>query len=264
MTAAAFLARGNRRAADTCDIPMRDGVPAVDYHAHIAGAVALDQAIAISKRRGVKLGVLKHAGAPGHDYQISNDDELRAWVRETQGQPVFTGIEAESTDWASVFSKSAVAMLDYVQADCLSLLDPSGAPMRMWEPDFRVADAQSFMDRYVDFHVQRITNEPLDILVMPTFLPASLAPDADRLWTAARMDAIITAAVRHRVALEIDSESRIPRFAFLERAKAAGVTFAFGSNAQTAEGLGNLSYCTESYRRLGLTLAQFFCPRKRA
>lgn len=245
-----------------CDFPIKDGAPAVDYHVHIGEGITVDSAIMLARQRGLKFGLLRHAGVKGHDYQITDDDGIRDWVRSLKGKPVFAAIEAEGTDWTTAFSKEAIASLDYVQGDPLGMPDKSGAPVEMWKPDFRVSDPESFMDAYVDYHVRRISGEPLDILVMPTYLPDTLRGDADRLWTAKRMDAIIDAAVKHHVAIEIDGKFRIPRYAFLERAKAAGVKFAFGSNYQTAEGLGDIAYCVESYKRLGLTLDQFFCPAK--
>ncbi len=246
-----------------CDFPVRDGVPAVDYHVHIGDGISVDQAIELARRRGLKFGLLQHAGAKGRGHAVSDDAELAAWVGSLDGKPVFKGIEAEDTDWTSAFSKPALARLDYVQADALGVPDASGTPMGIWKPDFRPGDPQAFMDRYLDYHVQRISTEPLDIFVVPTALPDALRADYDRLWTERRMRAIIDAAVKFRVALEIDSRFRVPSMRFLEMARDAGATFAFGSNYQTAEGLGDISYGVEAYRRLGLTLPQFFCPAPR-
>jgi histidinol phosphatase-like PHP family hydrolase len=67
------------------------------------------------------------------------------------------------------------------------------------------------MDRYVDFHVQVMSKEPLDILANPTFVPELLVPDYDRLWTELRMRRIIAAAVKYRVAIEINSRYQVQR-----------------------------------------------------
>ena len=77
------------------------------------------------------------------------------------------------------------------------------------------------MDRYTEFHVQVISREPIDILANPTFLPAQLAPDCEALWTPARMQRIIDAAVEHEVAIEISSWARLPSLAMLRLAKRA-------------------------------------------
>ena len=242
------------------DIPVRGGVPAVDYHVHIGDAISIDQAVEISKRRGIKFGLVRHAGVPGHGFAVSDDGTLEAWLLSLDGKPVFKGIEAESVNWASAFSRSSIAKLDYVQADALGMPDPSGVPMQIWRQDFRPANAEEFMDRYVDFHVQRISTEPIDIFVVPTFLPASLVPDYDRLWTPKRMRTIIEAAAKWSVALEIDCRFRVPHLRFLQMAKAAGTKFAFGSNYQTLQGIGDITYCVEMYQRLGLSPDQFFRP----
>jgi hypothetical protein len=60
-----------------------------------------------------------------------DDAGLHAWVRSLEGKPVFKGIEAESVSWVSAFSKSTIALLDYVQADALGMPDRLGKPMQI-------------------------------------------------------------------------------------------------------------------------------------
>ena len=240
-------------------IPLQGGVPTVDYHVHVGDGITADDALAIAKRRGVKFGLLQHAGAKGHGYAVSDEEELNDWVDSLKGKPCFKGIEAEGTDWVSSFSPQALAGLDYVQSDPLGMPDRSGKPMKLWDPGFRCDNPQAFMDRYVDFHIQQIAR-PIDILAVPTFLPEVLRSDYDRLWTARRSRAVIEAAVSKNVALEIDCRFRVPSLTFLEVAKSEGATFAFGSNFQTRDQIGDISYCVEMYRRLGLTQSQFFRP----
>lgn len=240
-------------------VPTRHGVPMVDYHAHIGDGITVDGAVAIAHRRGVRFGLLQHAGAKGQGYPVSDDEQLNAWIDSLEGKPCFKGIEAEGTDWLSAFSAQAIARLDYVQSDPLGMPDRSGRHLKLWEPGFRCDNSQEFMDRYVNFHIEQISR-PIDILAVPTFLPAVLRADYERLWTPQRMRAVIEAALKHNVALEIDCRFRVPSFRFLTNAREAGVKFAFGSNFQTAESMGDISYCVEMYGRLGLSLNQFFQP----
>jgi histidinol phosphatase-like PHP family hydrolase len=116
------------------------------------------------------------------------------------------------------------------------------------------------MDRYVDFHVEVMAKEPIDILANPTFLPGMLQPDFDKLWTERRMRTVIEAAKKYGVAIEVNSRYQVPRLAFLQMAKSAGLKFSFGSNMHTADGIGNIGYCVDMYRKVGLTRGQFFRP----
>ena len=257
--AAGFAGVLGCRGADS--FPVRDGVPMLDYHVHIGEGVTVDLAIAKARRLGMKFGVLQHAGLKGRGFAVGDDDQLRAWVRSLAGKPIFKGIEAEGGDWMPAFSKPALAELDYIQSDALGMPGADGKPARLWSPDFRVDNARAFVDRYADYHVFLIAETPIDILVVPTFLPDSLRGDYDRLWTPARMRKVIDAAVKHRVAIEIDTRFRVPGREFLRMAKDAGVKFAFGSNYQTMEGIGDISYGVEMYRKLGLREDQFFRPR---
>jgi len=259
--AAVFLPRV-RASAHADDIPMRDGVPRVDYHAHPEIGMAIERAVALSKERGVKFGLLQHAGIKESNYPdlVSNDDELKAWIDKLEGKPVFKGVQAELLNWPSAFSKETIAKLDYVLSDALTMPDKSGKMIKIWEPAFHCDDAQDFMDRYVDFHEEVMAKEPIDIMANPTFLPEALEADYDKLWTEKRNRKIIESALRHNVAIEINSRYRVPRLPFLEMAKTSGVKFSFGSNGHTADAMGDISYGVEMYRKLGLTMAQFFHP----
>ncbi len=249
-------------AAVLLPIPVRDGVPRVDYHAHPEDGLTVERAVNLSRQRGVKFGLVEHAGVKeGPASKLAGTDtELIAWMTSLEGKPVFAGIQAERLNWMSAFSKDVVARLDYVLSDALTMPDKSGALIKLWMPGFRCDNAGDFMDRYVDFHVEVMAREPLDILANPTFVPAPLQPDYDQLWTEQRMRRVIDAALKYGVAIEINSKYNVPRFRFLSMAKAAGLKFSFGSNMHTAEGIGEISYCIAMYRKLELSLDQFFRP----
>jgi len=117
------------------------------------------------------------------------------------------------------------------------------------------------MDRYVDYHVQRISLEPLDILVVPTLLPVVLATDYDRLWTPPRTQSVVEAAVKHNVALEIDCRFRVPSFRFSRRLGSRCHLRLRGPTTKRREGLATSVIALRCTARLGLTPRQFFCPR---
>jgi histidinol phosphatase-like PHP family hydrolase len=158
------------------------------------------------------------------------------------------------------FSREMVAKLDYVLSDALTVPSRNGSLQKIWMPEFRCDDPQEFMDRYVDFHVEVMAKEPIDIIANTTFLPEMMQKDFDTLWTDKRMRTVVDAAKRYGVAVEINSRYRVPRLPFLEMAKGAGLKFSFGSNMHTADGIGHIDYCVEMYRRAGLTVEQFFEP----
>jgi histidinol phosphatase-like PHP family hydrolase len=131
--------------------------------------------------------------------------------------------------------------------------------VKLWLPEVNVGDPDNFMDRYVDWHVEIMATEPIDIMAQPTFLPDYLMPDYDRLWTERRNRKIIDAAVKHRVAIEINSRYNLPRMPFLRMALAAGARFSFGSNAHGLN-TGKLPYSLQSARELKLEARHIFRP----
>lgn len=236
----------------------------VDYHVHLDNVVTLEKALERSRETGVKFGIVEHAGTTANKYPnlISTDEQMNAYLAKLEGKPVLRGIQAEGVDWMSCFSKPVLAKLDYALSDALTLPDKDGkARTEIWRPWVKVADKDEFMDRYTDFNVKVMAVEPIDIMANPTFLPDCLKDDFDRLWTEKRMRAIVDAAVKYNVAIEINSNYKLPKLAFLRMARDAGAKFSFGSNIHGL-GIGNLEYCEEMIDQLQLEPKHIFQPAK--
>jgi histidinol phosphatase-like PHP family hydrolase len=240
-----------RTAATEFDFPL------VDLHAHLEGELSLERALEIAQARGVTLGVVEHGG---RGQALHDTASLQSYIESLEGSPVYTGMQAEGLDWTSCFTVEAVARLDFVLSDALTFPERDGTRVRLWEPHVRIDDAQDFMERYVDFYVEVMAREPIDILANPTFLPACIEDRYDALWTPTRMGRVIEAAVRYGVAIEINARYRIPSPAFLRLAREAGVRFSFGSNHH-GEAIGRLEYCLEMADELGLTTQDVFTPQ---
>ncbi len=241
------------------------GVPVVDYHVHLNRSFTLENAVALAKDRGIKIGIAEHAGTKENQYSniLTNDKELQGWIAKLEGQPVYKGIQAEWLDWAGCFSKDVVAQLDYVLSDAMTMPGSGGERMKMWTPAFQPGDAQAFMDRYIKWNVQVIEKEPLDIFAHPTWLPPPLDKDFDSLWTEARMKPIVAALKRTGTAVEIDSAYKIPRMPFLHLAKSAGLKFSFGSNTGSGPARA-IDFCLETAKQLALKPSDMFVPAPRA
>jgi hypothetical protein len=233
----------------------------VDFHAHVEDPPEIDAAIAQAKAAGVKLGILWHAGKPEYNYahMLSCDADMERFLKLLEGKPVYRGIQAEGPDWMECFSKRVIAKLDYVLTDALTFRERDKRMVKLWLAGVQVGDPQDFMDRYVDWHIEIMATEPIDIIANPTFLPNAIIADYDRLWTERRVRAIIDAAVKYRVAIEINSRYNIPKLSMLRMARDAGVKFTFGSNAHGLA-TGKLAYSLDAAKQLGLEAKHMFRP----
>jgi len=236
-------------------------IPLVDYHVHLDEMVTLEKALQLSKERGVKFGIVEHAGTKENRYPglLSTDEDLKRYIAKLEGKPVYKGIQAEGLDWMTCFSRELVAQLDYVLSDALTFPEKNGQRVELWRPSVKIDDKQDFMERYTDFNVRVMAREPIDILANPTFLPDCLKDEFDSLWTKERMNRVINAATKYKVAIELNTRYRLPRISFLRMAKDAGVKFSFGSNIHGLD-VGKLDYAAEVIRDLGLTRKDIFVP----
>jgi histidinol phosphatase-like PHP family hydrolase len=264
MAAGAASIIGRPAPADDFTPPPGLDFPLVDFHVHVEKEITIERAVHISRQRGVKFGVVEHAGARENKYPrvLSSDEELKRYLDDLERWPVYRGVQAEFTDWMAPFSKEMVARLDYVLIDAMTMPGPHGRRQKLWEGGYEIGDKQKWMDRYAEYHEEIMASGPVRILANTSWLPAPLEAEYDALWTAARMRKVIDAALRHRVALEISSSYKRPKEPFLRMAKEAGAKFSFGSNIRGPQ-VGTLDYCVAMARKIGLKRADMFTPAPR-
>jgi hypothetical protein len=201
-----------------------------------------EKAVEMSEKSGIKYGVAVNCGA---GFPVNSDQGALKFINSMKNSPFYIGMQAEGREWVTTFSKSVIAKFDYVFTDAMTYFDDNGERVRLWMPEeVKIDDQEKFMDDLVDRIVTIISTEPIDIYVNPTFLPLVIANNYETLWTTERMDKVIKAAKKNKVAIEINNRYRIPSQTFIERARDAGVKFAFGTN-NTDSNTGNLDYCRE-------------------
>jgi hypothetical protein len=230
-----------------------------DYHVHLKGGLTLELAIEMANQRRMKFGIAENCGV---GFPTTDDQALQQVLEKLAGQPVYKAMQAEGREWVKMFSPEMIAKFDYVFTDSMTFTDQRGRRTRLWIPrEVEVGDKQAFMDLLVARTVAILNEEPIDIYVNPTFLPAQIANEYDALWTEARMDKVIEAAVKNGVAIEINARYKLPSETFIRRAKAAGARFAFGTNNGGRDDLGDLAYSRLMARRCDLTATDLFVPK---
>ncbi|HWR51610.1 MAG TPA: hypothetical protein VN428_10915 [Bryobacteraceae bacterium] len=241
-----------------------DDLPRVDLHVHIdseenpAKSITPAAAAALSQKLGIKFGVLAEGGCAG---DIRDDRTLEEFLRGFEGVPLYRGLQVYGFDWPRCLSKQNRAHLDYIAADALIFPDRSGKNVWLWLAGVKFDDAQDFMERYVDFNV-KVLSQPIQVWTNPTYLPESLEARYAELWTPERMRRVITAAVKNRIAIELNTRFRIPSASFVRMAKDAGARFTFGSNGHVTS-IGDISYGLNVARQCGLTAKDFWQPAGR-
>lgn len=263
ITRRAFLAAGTA----ACALPLLGAtqttthdLPLVDLHVHLDNST-IDDVVALARERGVRFGIVEHAGTKENKYPVvlSNDEELAGYVAMLEGKPVYKGVQTEWNDWMGCFSREALAKLDFVLTDAMTFPAPDGHRMKLWEDGVDLGDTATFMDRYVDWHVAILEQQPIDVLANVSWYPTALGAYA-ACWTDARIEKVVAAAAKNGVAIEISSGFRLPELRFLKMAKEAGIKFCFGSNGRYPK-MGKLGYSLRMAQELGLAPADLYVPQ---
>jgi histidinol phosphatase-like PHP family hydrolase len=238
-----------------------DPLPLIDLHIHIKGDLTIEKAIQKSRTDHIQYGIVVNCGK---GFPVQSDRQIDSFlVVMKKYSNIFVGMQAEGREWVKMFSKEAIAKFDYVFTDAMTFTDEKGRRNRIWMPaETWIDDEQKFMDNYVKTIVKIMSGEPINIYVNPTYLPATMAGRYDSFWTDKRMDAVIAAAVKNNIAIEINNRYRIPSETFLRRAKQAGVKFAIGTN-NTDSNFGRAEYALEIIGKLGLGESDFYKPVKK-
>ena len=234
---------------------MQPGFPLVDFHVHLKGGLTIDEVVANSQKLGINYGVAPNCGL---HFPVTDDESLFEYIESVKGSPTFKGMQAEGREWITLFSPEAVAKFDYVFTDAMTFTDRKGRRNRIWIPEeVWVDDKQQFMDDLVAKIEAIFSQEPVDIYVNPTVLPAQIMEEYDELWTPERMQKVVDVLAANNIALEINARYKTPKAAMIKMAKQAGVKFAFGTN-NTGRDLGKLEYCLEMIDECGLTPNDMF------
>ncbi len=235
--------------------------PLIDLHTHLKGGITEEEALAIARTYGFTYGVAWNCGLK---MGFESDEELNNFLESYNPSPfVWTAMQAEGREWLDLFSKENRDKFDYVFTDAMTWTNDNGKRMRLWiKEETEIGDPQNFMDQLVD-RIENVLTEPIDIYVNPTFLPDELNDRYDELWTEARMDRVINALVENQVAFEINNRRKIPSAPFIQRAKAAGVKFTFGTNNGGADDFGRMDYAIEMIGECGLTPQDMWVPGKK-
>lgn len=252
------LAPSNRESSGP---PAKPAFPVTDYHVHLSEHLSIEQAVDLAKQRGVQIGIVEH---PGPGYKLNSDADLKQYLDTLREYPVHIGLQPVYPGWSKAFSQPLLDQLDYILMDALTLPNPDGTFLAIWQIDTMVDDEQAFMSRYMQFIEQVMTTEPIDIFGWPTFLPVPIARQYADLWTNPRMQRIIDLARSKHIAIEINEVSHVPDASFITLAKRAGLKFTFGTDSRTPQGAAHLYYCYQMANKCGLTEADMFVPRKKS
>lgn len=230
--------------------------PVLDYHVHLKGGLTKEVAAKQSRQTGINYAIAPNCGI---GFPITNDDQIRTYLDTMRAQPFILAMQAEGREWLTTFSPEARNEFDYVFTDALTFTDSKGRRTRLWIPEETwIENEEQYMDLIVD-KICDVLKEPVHIYVNPCFLPSPMDQRFDEFWTEARMNKFIEALAKSGKALEINELYNIPNKAIIQKAKAAGVKFTFGSNNVTPD-VSRLEYSIRMMKECGLTAEDMYKP----
>ena len=233
--------------------------PVIDFHVHLKGWNQ-HQALDYSRKNGIFYGIAPNCGI---GFPVTSDDDIYRFLDTTKNLSCFLAMQGEGREWHTTFSREAAACFDYVFTDAMTFTDHKGRRTRIWIPEEVFIDVshEKYMNMLVDRTIEILRNEPIDIYVNPTCLPAEMMPDYDKLWTDEYINKLVRVLVDKGIALEINSGRKIPSEKIIKAAKDAGVRFAFGTNNADSN-IGKLEYSIEMAEKCGITRYDMFFPKK--
>jgi len=236
----------------------QEDFPVLDYHIHLKGGMSKEETARWSRNTGINYAVAPNCGI---GFPITDDAGVLAYLDSMRTQPFILVMQAEGREWVVTFSQEVRDEFDYVITDALTFTDHKGRRSRIWIPEeTHIDNEEQYMDLIVD-RICSVLQEPFDVYVNPCFLPDQMNDRYDAFWTEARQDKFIDALAKSGKALEINNRYRIPNKAIIEKAKAAGVKFTFGTNNAGADDMGKMEYAIRMKAECGLTAKDMYKPK---
>lgn len=232
--------------------------PLIDLHAHLTDTFTIEKLLELGEKYNVKFGVVDHP-AP---WALKDDNDLHRFIEKLRQYPVYVGLQPTYLGWRKNYSAELVSQLDYILMDPQMVPKGNGETWQIWQFDTYIEDTEDFMNRYMDYAMNVLYNESIDIFAWPLFLPVCIARDYYKLWTESRMQQIITAAKARHVAIEINDMAHTPHEEFILKAKEQGLKFTFGSDSRS-DIAGKLAYCRRITEKCNLTEKDFYIPNKK-
>ncbi len=232
--------------------------PLTDLHVHTTPDFTIEKILEIGTRTGVNFGIVEHPVS----WALKDDRDLKKYINHLRKYPVYIGLQPTYPGWSKNYSKELLSQVDYILMDPQMVPQGNGKTWQIWEFDTYIENTEDFMKRYMDYALEILTNEPVNVFAWPLFLPVCIARDYYELWTEERMDQIISAAKIRNIAIEINDMAHTPHAAFILKAKQAGLKFTFGSDSRNYN-LGKLAFCKRIAQRCKLTANDFYVPVKR-
>ncbi len=231
--------------------------PLVDLHVHMTNNFTISNIMDIARRTNIQFGIVEHPA----EWAIRNDDDLKKYIDKLRPYPVYIGLQPISLGWSKAFSPEVLSQVDYILMDPQRVPMGNGETLFIWQFDTYVQDTDEFMERYMAYTMEILTNEPIDIFGWPLFLPVCIARDYYTLWTEDRMQQILSALKKRNIAIEINDMAHTPHEEFILKAKTLGLKFTFGSDARN-QIAGRLNYCRTIAEKCKLTREDFYIPER--
>jgi histidinol phosphatase-like PHP family hydrolase len=229
----------------------------LDLHVHTTNDFTIEKILEIGKERNVSFGIVEHPAS----WALKDDNDLRKYIQHLRKYPVFVGLQPTYCGWSKNYSAELLSQVDYILMDPQTVPQGNGKAWQIWKFDTYIEDTDNFMKRYMDYSLEILNNEPINIFAWPLFLPACIARDYYKLWTEDRMQELINAAKNRNISFEINDISHTPHEEFILKAKAEGIKFTFGSDSRN-QNVGRLSYCRRIADKCNLTMDDFYIPTR--
>jgi histidinol phosphatase-like PHP family hydrolase len=256
----------------------------VDWHCHSTWSDGQGSLAGLARRAaagGVRLGISDHILRDNR--RLRTPEQLESYRLAVQAQGLYTGVELSVGEAAVEVDLDA---FDYIIASLHVVNLPEGPVSAVRYLNWRAGiypgysplppriDRRRYFDAWLTQLESTVRCWPVTILGHFSLLPdharedgsydLSDEPEPDET-AAAWLDATIALCLRHGVAIELNSKSRVPSPGFVQRALDLGASFSLGSDAHQQRRAGDLSYGLQLAQRLRIPAERILAaPRGRA
>lgn len=233
----------------------------VDLHIHTTfsdGRSSIQEVISVGRLKGIKvMAITDHYNEFSNFSKRLARDQFASYLSALEGTGVLRGVEADIFEDGSVsVSEKTAESIDLVIGGMHMLHG-----VAFWYDTTPILNPTAFAEDTRLTLIKAIETGLLDVIAHVTWLPETIRPQTGSLVTKEWIRSVVRAACDNSVAIELSGAWKVPDEEFVRECVHQGAMLSVGSDAHSANMVGNVEYSIDVIRSVGVSPDLLFIPK---
>jgi histidinol phosphatase-like PHP family hydrolase len=235
----------------------------LDLHIHTTfsdGRSSIQEVINVGRLKRIKImAITDHYNEFVDMPKRLTKNQFATYLSALEGTGVLKGVEADIFEDGSVsISKNTAKSIDLVLGGLHKLHN-----ITFWHDITPILNPKAFVEDMRVILINAMETGLLNVLAHVTWLPETIRSQTGTLITKEWIRSVVKTACNNKVAIELSGAWEVPNEGFIRECISQGAILSTGSDAHSADMVGNIEYSLELLKNTGVTFDSLFLPQKK-